>query len=196
MSSSLAFAATTTALSSRAAVAPRRASRASALVSRRAPRSVTSRRAPGFRASAAASDGAALVADVAEDIFATTGVGPALCVAGTIYIAYVVFSGYETIKRLKEELTDLGYDVEQFNRVGELKAIRRAVDDGTVDQIYDKVWYQRAVLAAGSGSIVDVQKAQAYWAKRGVKVKTLADLDKVTAYMVKKYGADAKMNSK
>ena len=122
--------------------------------------------------------------------------GPALCVAGTIYIAYVVFSGYETIKRLKEELTDLGYDVEQFNRVGELKAIRRAVDDGTVDQIYDKVWYQRAVLAAGSGSIVDVQKAQAYWAKRGVKVKTLADLDKVTAYMVKKYGAYAKMNSK
>ena len=35
--------------------------------------------------------------------------------------------------------------------------------------------------------------AQAYWKKKGVTVKTLADLDKVTAYMVAKYGVDAKM---
>jgi len=35
--------------------------------------------------------------------------------------------------------------------------------------------------------------AQAYWKAKGVTVKTLADLDKVTAYMVKTYGADAKM---
>jgi hypothetical protein len=68
------------------------------------------------------------------------------------------------------------------------------VDDGTVDGIFDKVWYQRAVMSVGSGSIVDVQKTQAYWRKRGVNVKTLADLDKITAYMVKKYGKDAKMS--
>ena len=50
-----------------------------------------------------------------------------------------------------------------------------------IDSVFDKVWYQRAVLAAGSGSIVAVQKAQAYWKERGINVKTLADLDKVTA---------------
>ena len=91
-----------------------------------------------------AAHAATLMADVGEDIFASTGVGPALCVVGTIYIGYVVFSGYETIKRLKEELTDMGYDVEEFNRVGELKAIKNAVEEGTVDGIFDKVWYQRA----------------------------------------------------
>ena len=48
-------------------------------------------------------------------------------------------------------------------------------------------------MAAGSGSIVDVQKVQAYWKGKGITVKTLADLDKVTAYMIKKYGKDAKM---
>jgi glycerol dehydrogenase-like iron-containing ADH family enzyme len=134
------------------------------------------------------------VAEVAGDVFAETGLGPALCVAGTLYIGYVLTNGYATIKRLKEELTAEGYDVEEFNKVGELKAIRRAVDDGTVDGIFDKVWYQRAVMSVGSGSIVDVQKTQAYWKKRGVNVKTLADLDKITAYMVKKYGKDAKMS--
>ena len=134
------------------------------------------------------------MADIGEDIFASTGVGPALCVVGTIYIGYVVFSGYETIKRLKEELTDMGYDVEEFNRVGELKAIKNAVEEGTVDGIFDKVWYQRASLAAASGSIVDVQKVQAYWKTRGINVRTLADLDKITAFMVKKYGADGKMS--
>ena len=113
-----------------------------------------------------AAHAATLMADVGEDIFASTGVGPALCVVGTIYIGYVVFSGYETIKRLKEELTDMGYDVEEFNRVGELKAIKNAVEEGTVDGIFDKVWYQRASLAAASGSIVDVQKVQAYWKTR------------------------------
>ena len=145
-------------------------------------------------AAAPAAHAATLMADVGEDIFASTGVGPALCVVGTIYIGYVVFSGYETIKRLKEELTDMGYDVEEFNRVGELKAIKNAVEEGTVDGIFDKVWYQRASLAAASGSIVDVQKVQAYWKTRGINVRTLADLDKITAYMVKKYGADGKMS--
>jgi hypothetical protein len=48
-------------------------------------------------------------------------------------------------------------------------------------------------MSAGAGSIVDVQKVQAYWKKRGLNVKTLADLDKITNYMVKKYGKDAKM---
>lgn len=76
------------------------------------------------------------------------------------------------------------------------KAIRNAVDAGTVDSIFDKVWYQRAVMAAGSGSIVDVQKAQAYWKGKGITVKTLADIDKVTTYMVKKYGKDGKLNGK
>ena len=145
-------------------------------------------------AAAPAARAASLVADVGEDIFASTGVGPALCVVGTVYIGYVVFSGYETIKRLKEELTDMGYDVEEFNRVGELKAIKNAVEEGTVDGIFDKVWYQRASLAAASGSIVDVQKVQAYWKTKGINVRTLADLDKITAYMVKKYGADGKMS--
>ena len=97
------------------------------------------------------------------------------------------------IKALKEELTGMGYDVDEFNRIGELKAIKRAVEDGTVDSIFDKVWYSRAAMAAGSGSIVDVQKVQAYWKGKGITVKTLADLDKVTAYMIKKYGKDAKM---
>ena len=83
--------------------------------------------------------------------------------------------------------------MDEFNRIGELKAIKRAVEDGTVDSIFDKVWYSRAAMAAGSGSIVDVQKVQAYWKGKGITVKTLADLDKVTAYMIKKYGKDAKM---
>ena len=137
---------------------------------------------------------AAALFDVSEDVFASTGIGPVLCVACTLFIGYVVNNGYATIKQLKEELTAEGYDVEEFNRVGELKAIRNAVDNGTVDSIFDKVWYQRAVMAAGSGSIVDVQKVQAYWKSKGIKVKTLADLDKVTEYMVKKYGKDGKMN--
>jgi hypothetical protein len=63
-----------------------------------------------------------------------------------------------------------------------------------VDGIYDKVWYNRLVMSAGAGSITDVQKAKAYWRKRGVTVNTLADMDKVTKYMEKKYGKSAKMN--
>lgn len=133
------------------------------------------------------------IADVAGDVFAETGIGPALCVAGTLWVGYIVFTGTRTIKALKEELTEMGYDVEEFNRIGELKAIKRAVEDGTVDSIFDKVWYSRAAMAAGSGSIVDVQKVQAYWKGKGINVKTLADLDKVTAYMIKKYGKDEKM---
>ena len=83
------------------------------------------------------------MAEVAGDVFAETGLGPALCVAGTLYIGYVLTNGYATIKRLKEELTAEGYDVEEFNKVGELKAIRRAVDDGTVDGIFDSVVHRR-----------------------------------------------------
>ena len=133
------------------------------------------------------------IAQVAGDVFAETGLGPALCVAGTVWVGWIVWSGTRTIKALKEELTGMGYDVDEFNRIGELKAIKRAVEDGTVDSIFDKVWYSRAAMAAGSGSIVDVQKVQAYWKGKGITVKTLADLDKVTAYMIKKYGKDAKM---
>jgi hypothetical protein len=33
-----------------------------------------------------------------------------------------------------------------------------------------------------------VQKIQKFWQSKGIKVKTLADLDKVEEYMVKKYG--------
>ena len=112
------------------------------------------------------------IADVAGDVFAETGIGPALCVAGTLWVGYIVFTGTRTIKALKEELTEMGYDVEEFNRIGELKAIKRAVEDGTVDSIFDKVWYSRAAMAAGSGSIVDVQKVQAYWKGKGINVKT------------------------
>ena len=133
------------------------------------------------------------IAQIAGDVFAETGLGPALCVAGTVWVGWIVWSGTRTIKALKEELTGMGYDVDEFNRIGELKAIKRAVEDGTVDSIFDKVWYSRAAMAAGSGSIVDVQKVQAYWKGKGITVKTLADLDKVTAYMIKKYGKDAKM---
>ena len=133
------------------------------------------------------------IAQVAGDVFAETGLGPALCVAGTVWVGWIVWSGTRTIKALKEELTGMGYDVDEFNRIGELKAIKRAVEDGTVDSIFDKVWYSRAAMAAGSGSIVDVQKVQAYWKGKGITVKTRADLDKVTAYMIKKYGKDAKM---
>jgi hypothetical protein len=133
------------------------------------------------------------IASVAGDVFAETGVGPVLCVVCTVFIGYVVFNGYATIKQLKEELTGLGYDVNEFNKVGELRAIKRAVEAGTVDGIFDKVWYQRAVMSTAAGSIVDVQKVQAYWKKKGVNVKTLADLDKITNYMIKKYGAGAKM---
>ena len=68
------------------------------------------------------------------------------------------------------------------------------MDNGTVDGIYDKVWYNRLVMSAGAGSITDVQKAKAYWRKRGVTVNTLADMDKVTKYMEKKYGKSAKMS--
>jgi predicted transcriptional regulator len=57
-----------------------------------------------------------------------------------VFIGYTVLNGYETIKRLKEELTAEGYDMDEYNRVGELKAIRNAVDAGTVDSIFDKVW--------------------------------------------------------
>ena len=44
-----------------------------------------------------------------------------------------MFTGYAEIKRLKEELSGEGYDVDEFNKVGELRAIRRAVDAGTQD---------------------------------------------------------------
>jgi hypothetical protein len=120
--------------------------------------------------------------------------GPVGSLVAVAYIARVVWTGTETIKRLKAELTAEGYDVDEFNKVGELKAIRNAVDNGTVDGIYDKVWYNRLVMSAGAGSITDVQKAKAYWRKRGVTVNTLADMDKVTKYMEKKYGKSAKMN--
>lgn len=160
-------------------------------------RSSSSCRIPARRASVQVSaldaSSASEIASVAGDVFAETGVGPALCVAMAGYIGFVVTNGYSTIKQLKEELTEMGYDVEEFNKVGELKSIKRAVEAGTVDGIFDKVWYNRAVMSAGAGSIVDVQKVQAYWKKRGLNVKTLADLDKITNYMVKKYGKDAKM---
>ena len=46
--------------------------------------------------------GAAMpIAEVAEDIFNSTGLGPALCVVFTIYIGWVVWTGTQTIKRLK-----------------------------------------------------------------------------------------------
>ena len=102
---------------------------------------------------------------------------------------YVLTNGYATIKRLKEELTAEGYDVEEFNKVGELKAIRRAVDDGTVDGIFDKVWYNRAV-EHGVGVHRGRPESAGVLEDEGVNVKTLADLDKITAYMVKKYGKD------
>ena len=103
-------------------------------------------------------------------------IGPVGSLVAVAYIARVVWTGTETIKRLKAELTAEGYDVDEFNKVGELKAIRNAVDNGTVDGIYDKVWYNRLVMSAGAGSITDVQKAKAYWRKRGVTVNTLADI--------------------
>ena len=61
--------------------------------------------------------------DVAGDVFAETGLGPALCAAGTVWIGYVLTNGYSTIKRLKA--TAEGYDVQEFDKVGELQAIRR-----------------------------------------------------------------------
>ena len=57
------------------------------------------------------------------------------------------------------------------------------------------MWYQRANLAVAAGTLTDVRRVQEYWRGRGVEVKTLADLDKITAYMVKKYGKDAKMST-
>lgn len=69
----------------------------------------------------AATTAAAAVFEVSEDVFASSGLGPVLCTLGTVFIGYSVFSGYGTIKRLKEELTAEGYDVEEFSRVGELK---------------------------------------------------------------------------
>ena len=81
---------------------------------------------------ATAATAAAAVFEVSEDVFASTGVGPAACALATVFIGYKFFNGIETIKRLKAELTAEGYDVEEFTRVGELKAIRNAVDDGTV----------------------------------------------------------------
>jgi hypothetical protein len=63
-------------------------------------------------ASAAAATAVFEVADIAgKDVFATSGLGPALCVVGTVFIGYTLFTGYATIKRLKEELTAEGYDV-------------------------------------------------------------------------------------
>ena len=64
-------------------------------------------------------------------------IGPVGSLVAVAYIARVVWTGTETIKRLKAELTAEGYDVDEFNKVGELKAIRNAVDNGTVDGIYD-----------------------------------------------------------
>ena len=113
-----------------------------------------------------AAHAATLMADVGEDIFASTGVGPALCVVGTIYIGYVVFSGYETIKRLKEELTDMGYDVEEFNRVGRAQGDQERRRRG-----YCGRYLRQSVVSARLPrrcvrSIVDVQKVQAYWKTR------------------------------
>ena len=106
------------------------------------------------------------MAEVAGDVFAETGLGPALCVAGTLYIEYVLTNGYATIKRLKEELTAEGYDVEEFNKVGSSRLSAAPWTTAPWIASSTKCGTISAVMSTGAGSIVDVQKVQAYWKTR------------------------------
>ena len=110
-----------------------------------------------------------------------------LCVVATLFIGNVVFTGTQEIKRLKEELEGMGYDTTPFGKLNELKFLRKAVDEGNIDESLDRIWYAKAVNSAAIGDLLQVQKMKAYWKNRGVTIKTLADLDKLTVWMVKKY---------
>ena len=118
-------------------------------------------------------------------------VGPAVFALSAVSVFWLFYDGSVQTKQLKEELDARGVDSSLFNKLYELKYIKRALDSGdrsAYDEAEEKIQWQRSKIVVGAGSITEVQKIQKFWQSKGIKVKTLADLDKVEEYMVKKYG--------
>ena len=118
-------------------------------------------------------------------------VGPAVFALAAVSVFWLFYDGSVQTKQLKEELDSRGVDSSLFNKLYELKYIKRALDSGdrsAYDEAEEKIQWQRSKIVVGAGSITEVQKIQKFWQTKGIKVKTLADLDKVEEYMVKKYG--------
>jgi hypothetical protein len=118
-------------------------------------------------------------------------VGPAVFALSAVSVFWLFYDGSVQTKQLKEELDARGVDSSLFNKLYELKYIKRALDSGdrsAYDEAEEKIQWQRSKIVVGAGYITEVQKIQKFWQSKGIKVKTLADLDKVEEYMVKKYG--------
>jgi hypothetical protein len=119
-------------------------------------------------------------------------VGPLVCSIAAVIVFYIFFDGAKQTKEIKEELDSRGVDSSLFTKLYELKYILKALDTGDTkayDEAVDKVQWQRTKIVVATGSITEVQKMKKFWqSKANINVKTLADLDKVESYMVKKYG--------
>ena len=120
-------------------------------------------------------------------------VGPAVFAIATLGVS-VFYDGSMQMKQLKEELDSRGVDSSLFNKLYELKYIKRALDSGdqsAYDEAEERIQWQRSKIVVATGSITEVQKIKKFWQTKGIEVKTLADLDKVEEYMVEKYGGKA-----
>jgi len=121
-------------------------------------------------------------------------VGPAVFAIATLGVSWVFYDGSMQMKQLKEELDSRGVDSSLFNKLYELKYIKRALDSGdqsAYDEAEERIQWQRSKIVVATGSITEVQKIKKFWQTKGIEVKTLADLDKVEEYMVEKYGGKA-----
>ena len=140
--------------------------------------------------SSSSSFGFTEIAQLGLDLDRNT-VGPAVFALAAVSVFWLFYDGSVQTKQLKEELDSRGVDSSLFNKLYELKYIKRALDSGdrsAYDEAEEKIQWQRSKIVVGAGSITEVQKIQKFWQTKGIKVKTLADLDKVEEYMVKKYG--------
>ena len=140
--------------------------------------------------SSSSSFGFTEIAQLGLDLDRNT-VGPAVFALAAVSVFWLFYDGSVQTKQLKEELDSRGVDSSLFNKLYELKYIKRALDSGdrsAYDEAEEKIQWQRSKIVSGAGSITEVQKIQKFWQTKGIKVKTLADLDKVEEYMVKKYG--------
>ena len=121
-------------------------------------------------------------------------VGPAVFAIATLGVSWVFYDGSMQMKQLKEELDSRGVESSLFNKLYELKYIKRALDSGdqsAYDEAEERIQWQRSKIVVATGSITEVQKIKKFWQTKGIEVKTLADLDKVEEYMVEKYGGKA-----
>ena len=133
------------------------------------------------------------IAQLSLDLDRNT-VGPAVFAIATLGVSWVFYDGSMQMKQLKEELDSRGVDSSLFNKLYELKYIKRALDSGdqsAYDEAEERIQWQRSKIVVATGSITEVQKIKKFWQTKGIEVKTLADLDKVEEYMVEKYGGKA-----